>query len=227
MLCICVWTHMQYISIASYTHLLSIICHLWYICGIQVISPEEFRTGCGVLNEHLPEKQRLTDIDHMLALMDFDGNGMVDINEFFEVCVYVSILYMYICVVYLCILIYVIHMYMCDMHVYVWYACICVICMYMCICHLRVYIIYYYVWCYALAVYIRFTMCVYLFIYYNSTWITINHCLLICRPSAYSMRSLSKHSTSARLSGYCIRSLYFTNCQYIYYTYSMYEGARV
>ena len=55
----------------------------------------------------------------MLALMDFDGNGMVDINEFFEVCVYVSILYMYICVVYLCILIYVIHMYMCDMHVYV------------------------------------------------------------------------------------------------------------
>jgi Ca2+-binding EF-hand superfamily protein len=52
---------------------------------VQVISPEEFRTGCAVLNEHLPEKQRLTDIDHMLNLMDFDGNGMVDVNEFFEV----------------------------------------------------------------------------------------------------------------------------------------------
>lgn len=52
--------------------------------GDKIISPEEFRNGCAVLNEHLPEKQRLQDIDHMLQLMDFDGNGQVDINEFFE-----------------------------------------------------------------------------------------------------------------------------------------------
>lgn len=52
--------------------------------GDGVISPQEFRTGCDFLNENLPEKQRLTDIDHMLAMMDFDGNGEVDINEFFE-----------------------------------------------------------------------------------------------------------------------------------------------
>ena len=50
-----------------------------------MISREEFRTGCNFLNEHLAEGQRLTDIDHSLDLMDFDGNGMIDINEFFEV----------------------------------------------------------------------------------------------------------------------------------------------
>jgi Ca2+-binding EF-hand superfamily protein len=51
-----------------------------------VISREEFRIGCALLNEHLSEDQRLTDIDHSLDLMDFDGNGMIDLNEFFEVC---------------------------------------------------------------------------------------------------------------------------------------------
>lgn len=29
--------------------------------------------------------QRLTDIDHTLDLMDFDGSNDLDINEFFEV----------------------------------------------------------------------------------------------------------------------------------------------
>ncbi len=53
-----------------------------------------------MLNEHLPEKQRLVDIDHMLQLMDFDGNGMVDINEFFEVEFFHLINYYY------CILLY-------------------------------------------------------------------------------------------------------------------------
>jgi serine/threonine-protein phosphatase with EF-hand domain len=53
--------------------------------GDGVISREEFRIGCNFLNEHLPEGQKLTDIDHSLDLMDFDGNGMIDINEFFEV----------------------------------------------------------------------------------------------------------------------------------------------
>ena len=52
---------------------------------MKVISREEFRNGCATLNEHLPESSRLSDIDHMLDLMDFDGNGMIDINEFFEV----------------------------------------------------------------------------------------------------------------------------------------------
>lgn len=50
-----------------------------------MISREEFRVGCGFLNEHLAEDQQLTDIDHSLDLMDFDGNGMIDLNEFFEV----------------------------------------------------------------------------------------------------------------------------------------------
>lgn len=33
-------------------------------------------------------EQRLTDIDHTLDLMDFDGSNDLDINEFFEVRAY-------------------------------------------------------------------------------------------------------------------------------------------
>jgi serine/threonine-protein phosphatase with EF-hand domain len=51
------------------------------------ISREEFHQGCDILNSYLPpdSKQRLTDIDHTLDLMDFDGSDDLDINEFFEV----------------------------------------------------------------------------------------------------------------------------------------------
>lgn len=51
------------------------------------ISREEFHKGCEMLNSQLPaeSEQRLTDIDHTLDLMDFDGSDDLDINEFFEV----------------------------------------------------------------------------------------------------------------------------------------------
>jgi len=51
------------------------------------ISREEFHRGCDLLNAQLPpdSEQRLTDIDHTLDLMDFDGSDDLDINEFFEV----------------------------------------------------------------------------------------------------------------------------------------------
>ena len=51
------------------------------------ISREEFHKGCALLNSTLPpdSEQRLTDIDHTLDLMDFDGSDDLDINEFFEV----------------------------------------------------------------------------------------------------------------------------------------------
>jgi hypothetical protein len=40
-----------------------------------------------MLNKGLSEdsEQRLTNIDHTLDLMDFDGSDDLDINEFFEV----------------------------------------------------------------------------------------------------------------------------------------------
>jgi hypothetical protein len=50
-----------------------------------VISLEEFREGCRLLNKNLHPDYQLTDIDHTLKLMDFDGSGTIDINEFFEV----------------------------------------------------------------------------------------------------------------------------------------------
>ena len=49
------------------------------------ISREEFRTGCETINARIPEGGlKLTDIDHTLDLMDFDGSNSIDINEFFE-----------------------------------------------------------------------------------------------------------------------------------------------
>lgn len=52
--------------------------------GDGMISREEFRQGCDVLNKNLHPDYRLTDIDHTLEMMDFDGSGTIDINEFFE-----------------------------------------------------------------------------------------------------------------------------------------------
>jgi hypothetical protein len=52
--------------------------------GDGVISKEEFRKGCAVLNEKHPE-QAIQDPDTLLKMMDIDGNDGIDINEFFEV----------------------------------------------------------------------------------------------------------------------------------------------
>ena len=38
-------------------------------------------------------EQRLTNIDHTLDLMDFDGSDDLDINEFFEVCACMCVMY--------------------------------------------------------------------------------------------------------------------------------------
>jgi hypothetical protein len=50
-----------------------------------VISLEEFREGCRLLNRNLHPDYQLTNVEHTLKLMDFDGSGTIDINEFFEV----------------------------------------------------------------------------------------------------------------------------------------------
>jgi Ca2+-binding EF-hand superfamily protein len=41
--------------------------------------------GCKILNDNLPADSQLVNIDETLKLMDFDGSGSIDINEFFEV----------------------------------------------------------------------------------------------------------------------------------------------
>lgn len=50
-----------------------------------MISREEFREGCAKLNSMLHPDCQLTNIDRTLEVMDFDGSGTIDINEFFEV----------------------------------------------------------------------------------------------------------------------------------------------
>ena len=45
---------------------------------------EEFRVGCEKLNKTLHPDCQLTDVDRTLKMMDFDGSGHLDINEFFE-----------------------------------------------------------------------------------------------------------------------------------------------
>jgi len=53
--------------------------------GNGIISLSEFRMGCKILNDNLPADSQLVNIDETLKLMDFDGSGSIDINEFFEV----------------------------------------------------------------------------------------------------------------------------------------------
>jgi len=54
--------------------------------GDGVISREEFNNGCNLLNSHLPpdSTERLTDIQHMMDLIDIDHSGSIDLNEFME-----------------------------------------------------------------------------------------------------------------------------------------------
>jgi Ca2+-binding EF-hand superfamily protein/diadenosine tetraphosphatase ApaH/serine/threonine PP2A family protein phosphatase len=49
-----------------------------------IISSEEFKTGCRIINETLVEHERLTDIDRILSLLDTDQSNCIDVNEFFE-----------------------------------------------------------------------------------------------------------------------------------------------
>ena len=46
---------------------------------------EEFRQGCENLNKLLPSEERLSGIDHILDLIDFDHSNSIELNEFFEV----------------------------------------------------------------------------------------------------------------------------------------------
>jgi Ca2+-binding EF-hand superfamily protein len=53
-----------------------------------VISLEEFRIGCEKLNKSLHPDYQLANCERMLEIMDFDGSGTIDINEFLEVCIH-------------------------------------------------------------------------------------------------------------------------------------------
>ncbi|RYG59183.1 EF-hand domain-containing protein [archaeon] len=53
--------------------------------GDGVISMDELREGCALLNQSLPPDCQLNNLERTLQVMDFDGSGTIDINEFFEV----------------------------------------------------------------------------------------------------------------------------------------------
>lgn len=71
---------------ALYSHRkrLEVMFSYFDVNGDGVITHEEFTVGCQLLNEHLPEGQKLTDISTILGILDFDGSGEIDLNEFFE-----------------------------------------------------------------------------------------------------------------------------------------------
>lgn len=48
------------------------------------ISRAEFRAGCEALNAHLPAESRLTGLDRLMDLLDFDRSGTIEVAEFFE-----------------------------------------------------------------------------------------------------------------------------------------------
>lgn len=52
--------------------------------GDGVITKQEFLQGCEILNETLPNDEKLLDCERVLNLMDVKENGEIDINLFFE-----------------------------------------------------------------------------------------------------------------------------------------------
>jgi hypothetical protein len=52
---------------------------------VLVVTRDEFRHGCDVINSLLPPEDHIHDIDHLLDLLDFDGSDGIELNEFFEV----------------------------------------------------------------------------------------------------------------------------------------------
>lgn len=54
--------------------------------GNGIITPDEFKEGCELLNDRIPEGEgKLVGIDRILRLIDFDKSGEIDLNEFLEV----------------------------------------------------------------------------------------------------------------------------------------------
>ena len=54
--------------------------------GNGIITPDEFKEGCELLNDRIPEGEgKLVGIDRILSLIDFDNSGEIDLNEFLEV----------------------------------------------------------------------------------------------------------------------------------------------
>ena len=53
--------------------------------GDGIITKDEFQKGCKVLSEKHPDQHIFEDPDHLLKLIDLDGNQFIDKNEFFEV----------------------------------------------------------------------------------------------------------------------------------------------
>lgn len=54
--------------------------------GSGSISREEFRQGCLELNKLIPDDHhKLTDVDHIMDIIDFDRSGSLSLNEIFEV----------------------------------------------------------------------------------------------------------------------------------------------
>ena len=49
-----------------------------------IISREEFRRGCEIINQKLPIQRQIQDPDKILSMIDFDSNESIDLNEFLE-----------------------------------------------------------------------------------------------------------------------------------------------
>lgn len=53
--------------------------------GTGVITRENMREGCDLLNRSLPAGKQLRELDRIIELIDIDETGIIDMNEFFEV----------------------------------------------------------------------------------------------------------------------------------------------
>lgn len=78
-------TDMLFNAMYANRAILEVLFNFFDTNGDGVISKEEFRHGCEILNSRLPAGQQINAPDHLLEIMDIDQSDGIDINEFFEV----------------------------------------------------------------------------------------------------------------------------------------------
>ena len=53
--------------------------------GNGLIDRDEFRAGIDLLNKRLPDNARVKDSDELFSVLDIDGSGEIDIQEFSQI----------------------------------------------------------------------------------------------------------------------------------------------
>lgn len=71
-------------SLYAHHHVLLAVFRFFDRNHTGTITRDEFKQGCDILNQTLPEDQKIKELDRIVSIMDVSAKGEIDLNEFFE-----------------------------------------------------------------------------------------------------------------------------------------------